>query len=94
MLRKVKAFHGNIRDVKDLKKKWNLRVSAKARVDNIRREVRKTGGGANEAREVDEDMLIVSADKDITATEWVSQMLRTTPAFSRISGSVDLFEEP
>ena len=95
---KVNSIHGNNRDIKDIKKKWNnLKVTAKARVDNTRREVRRTGGGPNAAGEVeDEDALILAADKELStsATERVSQMLEGTPAFSGISGSVDLFQGP
>ena len=57
-----------------------------------------TGGGLNEAGEVeDEDILILSSDKEVStpATERVSQMLSSsTPAFTGISGSSDLFEPP
>ena len=66
-------------------------------MDNTRREVRRTGGGPNAAGEVeDEDALILAADKELStsATERVSQMLEGTPAFSSISGSVDLFQGP
>ena len=98
MMSKVNSIHGNSRDIKDIKKKWNnLKVTAKARVDNTRREVRRTGGGPNAAGEVeDEDALILAADKELStsATERVSQMLEGTPAFSGISGSVDLFQGP
>ena len=97
---KVNYIHSNNRDVKDLKKKWNnLKVTAKASVVNTRRELRQTGGEPNAAGEVegeDEDALILAADKELStpATERVSQMLEDTPAFSCISGSVDLFQGP
>ena len=98
MMSKVNSIHGNNRDIKDIKKKWNnLKVTAKARVDNSRREVRRIGGGPNAAGEVeDEYALILAADKELStsATERVSQMLEDTPAFSGISGSVDLFQGP
>ena len=56
-----------------------------------------TGGGPNEAGEVkDEDILILSSDKEVFAsvTERVPQMLSSTPAFTGISGSIDLFQAP
>ena len=95
---KVNSIHGYNRDIKDIKKKCNnLKVNAKARVDNTRRELRGTGGGPNAAGDVeDEDALILATDKELStsATERVSQMLEGTPAFSGISGSVDLFQGP
>ena len=98
MMSKVNSIHSNNRDIKEIKKKWNnLKVTAKARVDNTRREVRRTGGGPNAAEEVeDEYALILAADKELStsATERVSQVLEGTPAFSGISGSVDLFQGP
>ena len=66
-------------------------------MDCSRREASRTGGGSNEAREVeDEDILILSSDKEtsISVTERVSQMLSSTPGFTGISGSVDLFQPP
>ena len=84
--------------MKEVKKKWNnLKGSAKARLDCSRREARSIGGGPNEAGEVeDEDILILNSDKEMftSVTERVSQMLSRTPAFTRISGSVDLFQPP
>ncbi|KAI6661407.1 hypothetical protein LOD99_13278 [Oopsacas minuta] len=71
--------------------------SAKARVDSSRREARRTGGGPNEAGEVeDEDIRILSSDREISTsvTERVSQMFSSTPAFSGICGSVDMFQAP
>ena len=62
-----------------------------------RREARRTGGGPNEAGEVeDEVILILSSDKEMSTavTERVSQMLSSTPAFTGISGSVDRFQPP
>ena len=56
-----------------------------------------TGGGPNEAGEVeDEDILILSRDKEITTsvTERVSQMLSSTPVFTGISRNIDLFQRP
>ena len=73
----------------------NLKVSAEARVDSSRREARRTGGGTNEAGEVeDEDILIFSSDREssTSVTERVSQMFSSTPAFTGICGSVDLFQ--
>ena len=94
-MKKINFILGNNKDVKEVKKKWNnLKGSAKGRVDCSRREARRTGGGSNEAGEVeDEDILILSSDKEISTsvTERVSQMLSSTPAFTGISGSVDLF---
>ena len=96
VMRKINSIHGNNRDVKDIKKKWNnLKGSAKARVDSSRREARRTGGGPNEAGEVeDEYILILSSDRELSTsvTERVSQMFSSTPAFTRICGSVDLFK--
>ena len=65
-MRKINSIHGNNRDVKDIKKKWNnLKGSSKARVDYSRREARRTGGGQNEAGEVeDEDIMILSFDRN------------------------------
>ena len=67
------------------------------RMDNTRMDVRRTGGGPNAAGRVeDEDALILAADKELStfATERVSHMYENTPAFSGISGSVDLFQTP
>ena len=99
VMRKINSIHGNNRDVKDIKKKWNnLKGSAKARVDYSRREARRTGGGGpNEAGEVeDEDIMILSSDRELSTsvTERVSQMFSSTPAFTGICGSVDLFQAP
>ena len=69
----------------------------KARVDSSRREARRTGGGINEAGEVeDEDILIISSDRELstTVTERVSRMFSSKPAFTGICGSVDLFQAP
>ena len=55
VMKNINSIHGNNRDVKEVKKKWNnLKGSAKARVDCSRREARMTGGGPNEAREVED----------------------------------------
>ena len=98
VINKINSIHGNNRDMKEVKKKWNsLKGSAKARVDCSRREARRTVGGPNVGGEVeDEDILILSSDKEMStwATERVSQMLSRTPAFTGISGSVDLFQPP
>ncbi|KAI6647067.1 hypothetical protein LOD99_8904 [Oopsacas minuta] len=97
-MRKINSIHGNNRDVKDIKKKWNnLKGCAKARVDSSRREARRTGGGPNEAGEVeDEDLRILSSDREMSTsvTERVSQMFSSTPAFSGICGSADMFLAP
>ena len=81
MLSEVNSIHGNNRDIKDIKKKWNnLKVTAKACVDNTRREIRRTGGGQNAAGEVeDEDALILDADKELStsATERVSKLRKS-----------------
>ena len=83
----INSIHGNNRDVKEVKKKWNnLKGSAKVCVNCSRREARRTGGGPNEARKVeDEDILILSSDKEMSTsvTERVSQMLSSTPTFTR-----------
>ena len=66
-------------------------------MDYSRREARRTGGGPNEAGEVeDEDILILSSDRELSTsvTERVSQMFSSTPAFTGICGSVDLFQAP
>ena len=80
------------------KKKWNnLKGFAKARGDCSRRKARMTGGGPNEAGEVEDgDILILRSDKEVSTsvTERVSQLLSSTPAFIGISGSFDLFEPP
>ncbi|KAI6650212.1 Myb-related transcription factor, partner of profilin-like [Oopsacas minuta] len=98
VMRKINSIHGNNRDVKDIKKKWNnLKGSAKARVDSSRREARRTGGGPNEAGEVeDEDIRILSSDRELSTsvTERVSQIFSSTPAFTGICGSVDMFQAP
>ena len=61
------------------KEKWNnLKGSAKARMDCSHKKVRMTGGGPNEAGEVeDEDILILGSDKEVSTsvTERVLQML-------------------
>ncbi|KAI6653937.1 hypothetical protein LOD99_3113 [Oopsacas minuta] len=97
-MKKINSIHGNNRDVKDIKEKWNnLKGSAKARVDSSRREARRTGGGPNEAGEVeDEDIRILSSDRELSTsvTERVSQMFSSTPAFTGICGSVDMFQAP
>ena len=84
--------------MQEVNKKWNnLKGSAKARVNCSRWEARRTGGGSNEAGEVeDEDILILGSDKEMSTfvTERVSQMLSSTPGFTGISGSVDLFQPP
>ena len=62
-----------------------------------RREARRTGGGLSEAREVeDEDILILSSNNEMSTsvTERVSQFLSRTPTFTGISGSLDLFQPP
>ena len=88
MATKLNSIHGNHRDVKDLKKKWNnIKLTAKSHVDDSRREAMRTGGGQNAVGEVEEEqMLILAADKELTtsATERVTQMLGGTPAFSGI----------
>ena len=93
---KINLIHGNHRDVKDIKKKWNnLKLSAKSHVDDSRREARRTGGGENAVGEVDEEeMLILATDTQLTnsATDRVTEMLEGTPAFSGITGAVDLFQ--
>ena len=66
-------------------------------MDSSRREARRTGGGPNEAGQVvDEDIMILSSDRELSAsvTERVSQMFSNTPAFTGICGSVDLFQAP
>ena len=62
---KINLIHGNHRDVKDIKKKWNnLKLSAKSHVDDSRR---RTGGGQNAVGEVEEEeMLILATDKQLT----------------------------
>ena len=55
----------------------------------------RTGGGQNAEGEVEEEQLVIlAADKELTnsATERVTQMLGGTPAFSGITGAVDLFK--
>ena len=53
VMKNINTIHGNNRDVKEVKKKWNnLKGSAKARVDCSRKEARMTGGRQNEAGEV------------------------------------------
>ena len=59
------------------------------------REARKTGGRPNEAGVMkDEDILILSSNNQMSTsvTKKVSQMLSSTPAFTGLSGSVDLFQ--
>ena len=93
-MKNINSIHGNNRDVKVVKKKLNNpKGSAKARVDCSRREARMTGGGPNEAGEV-EDIRILTSDKEVSTsvTERVSEMLSSTPAFTGISWSFDLFE--
>ena len=51
----------------------------------------------NEAGEVeDEDIMILSSDRELytSVTERVSQMFSSTPAFTGICGSIDLFQAP
>ena len=98
VMKKINFIHGNNRDLKEVQKKWNnVKGCGKARVDCSRREARMTGGGPNEAAEIeDEDILILSSEKIAftSVTERVSQMLSSTPAFSGISWSDDLFQLP
>ena len=82
--------------MKEVKKKWNnSKGSTKPRVDCSRREARMTGGGPNEAEEVeDEGIPIISSEKEVftSVTETVSQMLSSTPDLIGICESVDLFQ--
>ena len=94
---KLNSAHGNGRAVEDIRKKWtNLKLNAKSKVDASFREARKTGGGTNTAGHVDdEDMLIISADRNISdSADRVTEMFQNTPAFIEISGAVDLFQAP
>ena len=82
MIGKVNSIHGNNRDVKDLKKKWNnLKGAAKSHVDSSRRGARQTGGGPNVVGEIDDEAIVIlAADKDLstTATERITEMLEGT----------------
>ena len=42
----------------------------------------------------DEEMLIIAADRSISNSDMVREMLENTPAFSGISDAVDLFQAP
>ena len=66
------------------------------KVDASFREARKTGRGTNTAGHVeDEDMLIISTDRSISDTaDRVTEMSQNIPAFSGISGAVDLLQAP
>ena len=96
ILRKVNSIHGNNRGVEEIRKKWNnLKLTSKSKFDASKREVNKTGGGTNSAGVLEEDdALILDADKSISNTERISDMFKDTPAFSGISGTVDLFQVP
>ena len=80
---------------RNLKKWTNLKLIAKSKVDASFREARKAGEGTNTAGHVDEDMLIISADRCISdSAERVTEIFQNTPAFSGISGALDLFQAP
>ena len=67
-------------------------LAAKSEVDSSFKEARKTGGGSNETRIAEnEEMMIVSAEKCLSNSDRVTDMLKDTPAFSGVSGAVDLF---
>ena len=55
---------------------------------------RCTGGRKNAVGEVEEEQLVILADKELTnsVTQRVTQMLGGTPAFAGITGDVDLFK--
>ena len=92
-MRKIYPIHGNNRDVKDIKKKWN---NLKGSVNPVLITVEGTRGRPNEAGEVeDEDIMILSSDRELSTsvTERV-QMFSNTPAFTGICGSVELFQVP
>ena len=94
---KLNSAHGNARAVEDIREKWtNLKLNAKSKVDASFREARKTGGGVNTAGHVeDNDIFILSADRGISdSADRVTDMFQNTPAFSGISGAVDLFQAP
>ena len=93
---RVNSTHGNNRAVDNIRKKWNnLKLAAKTKVDASFREARKTGGGSNYSRIVDdEEMLILAADKSITNSDRIRDMFEMTPAFSGISGAIDHFVIP
>ena len=55
----------------------------------------RPGQGSDPAGVIeDEDMLIIAADRSISNSDRVRMMFENTPAFSSISGSVDLFQSP
>ena len=60
-MRRINSTHGNNRDQEKLN---NLKVSAKSHVDT-RREVRKTGGGQDTVGEIEDDLLIITTDKEL-----------------------------
>ncbi|KAI6658926.1 hypothetical protein LOD99_10886 [Oopsacas minuta] len=96
-MKKINSIHGNNRDVKDIKESEQSKRFAKAHVDSSRREARRTGGGPNEAGEVeDESIRILSSDRELSTsvTERVSQMSSSTPAFTGTCGSIYMFQAP
>ena len=71
-----------------------MKVTAKSKVDACIEEGR-TGQGNNPAGIIeDEKMLIIAADRSISNFDRVREMFENTPAFSGISGAVDLFQAP
>ena len=83
---KVNSEHGNARSIDEIRKKWNnLKLMAKSKVYSSFREARKTGGGSNQAVMAEsEEMMIVSAEKCLSNSDRVTEMLKDTIAFSRI----------
>ena len=71
VMKKINSIQRNNWDVKKLNNKCNyLKGSAKARVDCSLREARRTGGGPNEAGEVeDKDILILNSDKETSTSD-------------------------
>ena len=72
-----------------------MKLVAKSKVDSSFREASKTGGGSNQTGIAEnEEMMMVSAEKCLSNSDRVTDMLKDTPAFSRVSGAVDLFQPP
>ena len=79
-----------------MRKKWNnLKVTAKSKVDACRIGEGRIGQGNNPAGIIEEEeMLIIAADRSISNSDRVREMFENTPAFSGISGAVDIFQAP
>ena len=77
------SVYGNNSAIEEIRKKWNnLKLAAKSKVDASFWGARNTRVGSNSSGIFDdEDMFILAADKNITNSDRVRDMLETTPTF-------------